>query len=148
MLYLENAAHEIERFGDQLLKLLAEAPDEVLWQKSTLPNSIGVIARHLAGNLNHYLGAGVLQNGYQRQRENEFHGPPLPREVLIADLETAIAVARTAIGAIDGSRAQAPHTTPCGEHYDSLAYLVTRLTTHFAYHTGEAYYASKLLAKS
>ena len=72
-MYADNAIREIERLGEQLLELLSEVPDEILWQKpDMLPNSIGAIARHLAGNLNHYLGAGILQNGYKREREQEF----------------------------------------------------------------------------
>ena len=141
-----NAIREIERYGEQLLELLSEVPDEVLWQKpDVLPNSIGAIARHLTGNLNHYLGAGILQNGYKREREQEFHASPIARNALLTDLRSAIAVARSASAAIDEDHLAVPHTTPCGEEYESLAYHLTRIATHFSYHVGEANYASKLL---
>ena len=145
-MYADNAIREIERLGEQLLELLSEVPDEILWQKpDMLPNSIGAIARHLAGNLNHYLGAGILQNGYKREREQEFHASPISRNTLLTDLRAAIAVARSAVAAIDEDHLAVPHTTPCGQEYDSLSYHLARLATHFAYHVGEAYYASKLL---
>ena len=144
--HVNNAVLEVERYADQFLKLLGDVPDNVLWQKpDTIANSIGALARHLAGNLNHYLGSGVLDNGYKREREQEFHAEPISREVLIADLKAAVAVARAAAGAIDDKRAREPHTTPCGQEFESLAEHVARIATHFAYHVGEAYYASKLL---
>ncbi len=148
-MYVNDAIREVERYGEQLLGLLSEVPDEMLWQKpDVLPNSIGAIARHLAGNLNHYLGAGILQNGYQREREQEFHASPIPRNALITDLKMALDVARSAVATINEDHAAAPHTTPCGQEFDSLAYHLAQLATHFAYHVGEAYYASKLLDNS
>ena len=145
-MYENDAIREIEGYGEQLLGLLAEVPDEMLWQKpDLLPNSIGAIARHLAGNLNHYWGAGLLQNGYRREREQEFHASPISRQALRTDLEAALAVARSAVATIQEDQAAAPHTTPCGQEFDSLAHHLARLATHFAYHVGEAYYASKLL---
>ena len=145
-MYASDAIREIERYGEQLLKLLSEVPDSLLWQKPTgLPNSIGAISRHLAGNLNHYIGAGILNNGYRREREQEFHAPPIPRGVLITDLKAAIAVARSAIAAVDDKRAAERHTTPCRQEFESLANHLTRTATHFSYHVGEAYYGSKLL---
>lgn len=143
---VDDSIREIERYGEQLLGLLSQVPDDKLWMKpGILPNSIGAIARHLAGNLNHYLGAGLLQNGYVREREKEFCAAPILRNDLISNLQAAIAVARPALAVIDDERAAAPHTSPCGQKYDSLSYHLTRLATHFAYHVGEAYYASKLL---
>jgi hypothetical protein len=143
---VHDSVSEIERYAGQFLRLLNEVPDALLWQKpDTIANSIGAIARHLAGNLNHFLGTSVLNNGYKREREQEFHAEPVAREVLIANLKGAVAVARDAADAIDDKRARDPHTTPCGSEFESLAAHVTQLATHFAYHVGEAYYASKLL---
>ncbi len=143
-----NAIIEIERYAAQFLKLLSEVPENILWQKpDAIANSIGALARHLTGNLNHYLGSGVLNNGYKREREQEFHAGPILRKELISGLRAAVIVARNAIDEIDTAQASKPHTTPCGEEFESLALHVTRITTHFSYHVGEAYYASKLLKK-
>ena len=143
---VDDSIREIERYGERVFVLLSEVQDDVLWKKpEALPNSIGAIARHLTGNLNHYLGAGILQNGYVREREQEFCAAPISRDVLVYDLKAAIAITRRVLTAIDEDRAVAPHTSPCGLEYDSLAYHLARLATHFAYHVGEAYYASRLL---
>ena len=143
---VNDCIREIERYADQLLHLLVVVPDAVLWGKpESVPNSIGALVRHLSGNLNHYFGAGVLNNGYIREREQEFHAPPVGRESLVADLKAAVATARAAVATIDEQRALEPHTTPCGQKSESLTYHIARLTTHFAYHVGEAYYASRLI---
>lgn len=60
---LEAFCREVEAFPD----------DERLWQ--TLPgitNACGNLARHVAGNLQHFVGARLGGTGYVRHREAEF----------------------------------------------------------------------------
>lgn len=141
-----DAGEQIQRYAEQLIGLLDGLDDNALWATpGGVPNSIGVLAAHLAGNLNHYLGAGVLNNGYLRDRDGEFAAHGIPQEQLAADLRAAVAVAVQAIDAVTDEMAQSQHTTPCGKDAGALGSFITRLATHFAYHVGEAYYTARML---
>ena len=100
-----------------------------------------MLARHLTGNLNHYFGAGLLKNGNVRDREGEFTETGLPKEQVVSELKAAVEVARLSVEAIDVERIGQPYTTPCGRDYESLAYHVVRMLTHFVLHCGQADYA-------
>jgi hypothetical protein len=139
---VQLAVREIARYADQLIALIDPLSEDQLWSKNGgIPNSIGTLARHLTGNLNHYFGAGILKNGYARERDREFTETGLPKAQVIAELRDAVNVAKSAIGAIDEAQLDRPYRSPCGEGYESLAYHIIRLATHLALHCGEANYA-------
>ncbi len=142
LLIAQLAMREIERCAQGLIQLIEPLSQEQLWSKEgNIPNSIGTLTRHLTGNLNHYLGAGILKNGYIRQRDKEFSETGLPKAKVIADLQAAVEVAKQAVGAIDEEKLDQPYTSLSGEEYESLAYHIVRLATHFALHCGQADYA-------
>jgi hypothetical protein len=141
-LIVQLAAREIERYADGLLKLIESLSEDQLWSKAgNIPNSIGTLTRHLTGNLNHYFGAGILKNGYVRERDREFSETGLAKAQVLSDLQSAVKVAEQAVDAVDEERLTQPYTAPCGEEYESLAYHIVRLATHFALHCGQADYA-------
>ena len=138
------AVREIERHGEEMIEALEALTEEQLWsKKGGTPNSIGTLARHLTGNLNHYFGAGILDNGYVRERDREFTETGLPREKVVSDLRAAVVVAKESLQAIDEQRAGVPHRTPNGEEYESLAYHVMRCATHFVRHRGQMQFAER-----
>lgn len=142
LLLIELCVREIERYAQGLIELIEPLSDEQFWSvEGGIPNSIGTLARHLTGNLNHYFGAGLLENGYVRDREHEFVESGLPKAQVISDLEAAVEIARQVVEAIDVKRILQPYTTPCGREYESLAYHVLRMLTHFVIHCGQADYA-------
>ena len=135
---------EIQRLGAQFMDLLQGIEEEGIWEPGPGgSNSIGVLCAHIAGNLRHYLGAGILADGFQRDRSGEFSRKRATRAELRKELREALDVAQRATEGIAESRAGKPHTTPCGQRFESLAYHVARLTTHLAYHLGQADYASR-----
>lgn len=139
---IQLSVREIERYAHEFLALIASLPEEQIWsKKGGIPNSIGTLARHLTGNLNHYLGAGILKNGYARGREREFTETNLPKEKIISDLQAAVQVAKQAAEEVDVGIVDLAYKAPSGEEFESLAYHVVRLATHFALHCGQADYA-------
>jgi hypothetical protein len=139
---VQMAVIEIARYADRVIELIDSLPEEQLWSKGCgIPNSIGSLARHLTGNLNHYFGAGILKNGYVRERDKEFTETGLSKAKVLADLRAAVNVAKEAVGAIDETQLDRPYRSPCGEEYESLAYHIIRLATHLALHCGQADYA-------
>jgi hypothetical protein len=141
---VQMAVREIERYANRVIKLIESLSEDQLWSKGCgIPNSIGTLARHLTGNLNHYFGAGILNNGYIRDRDREFTEAGLSRAKVITDLREAVSVAKQAIEAIDEGQLDQPYRSPCGEEYESLAYHIIMSATHLALHCGQADYAKR-----
>jgi hypothetical protein len=123
------------------LKREVEAfPDErALWTRVPgVSNVAGTLVLHLAGNLQHYIGAVLGGTGYIRDRPAEFGRRDVPRSELLREIEAArAAVARALSGTInvDG---EFPETI-AGKRVQTGDYLV-HLATHFAYHLGQLDY--------
>ena len=146
LLTVQLAVKEIERYAKRLTELLESLPQVQLWSREgNITNAMGTLARHLTGNLNHYFGAGILKNGYRRERDKEFTETDLQKAMVISDLKVAVEVTKKAVGVINEEKITQPYITPYGEEYESLAYHIVRLTTHFALHCGHADYVGKYI---
>ena len=117
----------------------AYADERDLWRLAPgVPNSAGTLALHLAGNIQHYLGARLAATGYVRDRPVEFAERGVPRAELLARIEAArLAVQAAAAAPVDTS-ADFPEII-------SDARIVTEdyllhLCTHFAFHLGQLDY--------
>jgi hypothetical protein len=114
-------------------------PDEhLMWQMVPgIPNSGGTLALHLAGNLQHYIGALLGHTGYVRDRPAEFARRDVPRAELVEGLETARSVAASVLGRLRDE--DLPKQFPeiiTGAWVDTEEYLV-HLLVHLAYHLGQ-----------
>src|SRR3954462_752804 len=81
--------------------------EQLIW--ATVPgisNSAGNLALHVAGNLQHFVGATLGDTGYVRDRDFEFSARGLSREILHAELSTASRVVTTVLGHLPESRLQ------------------------------------------
>ena len=145
-LLADVAVKEIEQYAQSFVELLDSLPEDQLWStKGNLPNSIGTLARHLTGNLNHYFGAALLKTSYKRERDVEFSQKGVGKAQVIADLKAAVAVARQAVDAVRDDQIGQPFTTPDGQSYETLGYLIIHMAAHFAVHYGQADYARHFL---
>lgn len=143
---VQMAVREIARYADRMIELIEPLSEDQLWSKGcNIPNSIGTLARHLTGNLNHYFGAGILKNGYVRERDKEFTETGLSKAQVLSDLRDGVNIAKEAVEAIDEEQLDQPYRSPCGEEYESLAYHIVRLATHLALHVGQADYAKNCI---
>jgi hypothetical protein len=143
---IKLSVKEIERYGIKLIELIQSVPEDQLWlRKNGIPNSIGTLARHLTDNLNNYFGAGISKNGNIRDREKEFSGERINKEIVTSDLQSAINVAKESIVHIDPKEINLPYVAPFEEKYESLAYHIIRLATHFSLHYGQAEFAQTIL---
>jgi uncharacterized damage-inducible protein DinB len=114
-------------------------PDEhQMWQAVPgIPNSGGTLALHLAGNLQHYIGALLGHTGYVRDRPAEFARRDVSRAELLDGLETARSVAASVLGRLRDE--DLPKQFPeiiTGARVDTEEYLV-HLLVHLAYHLGQ-----------
>ena len=83
--YYEMVREQTHRWVDTL-------SEEELWKRPFAHgNTVGHLLLHLTGNLNYYIGARVLQTGYERDRDREFTEPePKPKAEVLAAFDRAI----------------------------------------------------------
>jgi uncharacterized damage-inducible protein DinB len=114
-------------------------PDEhQLWQVvQGMPNCAGTLALHVAGNLQHYIGAKLGGTGYVRDRPAEFARRDVSRADILTELETARAVVASVLAGLRDE--DLPKLFPeiiTDVRLDTEEYLV-HLLVHLAYHLGQ-----------
>jgi hypothetical protein len=137
-------AGELEGLRDAVCILAEPLSEAEFWRKPLDPgNSFGHLVLHLAGNLNHFVGAQLGGTGYVRDREREFTEarPPAKAEAL-ARLDEAVAVFRRVVGGLSAEQLAAPHPEArLGNTLSGLLHLVA----HFALHRGQMSYIARLV---
>ncbi|HEX3232940.1 MAG TPA: DinB family protein [Gemmatimonadales bacterium] len=114
-------------------------PDErQIWQAAPgMANTGGTLALHLAGNLQHYIGARLGGTSYLRDRSAEFARRDVPRAELVAELETARSVVTSVLARLTDEDLPAEFPEIIAEmRVDTEEYLV-HLLVHLAYHLGQ-----------
>lgn len=122
-------------------------PDEAsIWaQRPGLPNAGGTLVLHLAGNLQHYLGAALGRSGYRRDRGAEFARRGVPRAELLAELEAAEAAIRRALAGLPDDRLDAPYPEPIAGRQLTTRVFLLHLASHLAYHLGQLDYHRRVV---
>jgi len=128
---LETFAREIELFPD----------DDAPWR--TLPgvtNSAGVLARHVCGNLKHFVGAVLGASGFVRDRDAEFAARAGSRAELARELrETSVLVAEV-LPRVDEAALSRSYPQPVGGLEVPCDRFLLHLCAHLALHLGQAGY--------
>ena len=127
---------EIEMFPD----------DELVWRAPPgISNSAGNLALHVAGNLQHFVGAVLGASGYVRAREREFSRRSGTRAELVQELARAIEAVRSVLPGVPTealSRTFPDHVY--GIEVPTRLFLL-HLVTHLAHHLGQAGYLRRAL---
>jgi hypothetical protein len=142
---LVHCRMRIVRAFPRQLHAAVEALDDaqLWWQPNPHSNSVGVIVRHLAGNIRALVGHGIGGSGYVRDRDAEFAAPPIPRAALLEELDAAIAEADVALAALTPSRLAAPSSDPT--FYPTVLEDVLNVTIHMSTHVGQVVWIAKML---
>jgi hypothetical protein len=130
------------------LKREVEAyPDERgLWtQVPGISNVAGTLVLHLAGNLQHYLGARLGGTGYVRDRAAEFARRAVPRSELLREIEVARSAVRVTLSQSAQLDLEAEFPEIVGGTSVSIGDYLVHLTTHFAYHLGQIDYHRRVV---
>lgn len=128
---LASLRREVEAYPD----------DPTVWSAvPDLPNSGGVLIRHVCGNLQHFIGAVLGHTGYHRDRDAEFCAPPCSRTRLLAEIAaTEAAVLGTLQGlAPERLRGVYPQAV-AGQELNTADFLV-HLVVHCGFHLGQVDY--------
>ena len=108
-------------------------------------NSAGTLALHLAGNLQHYLGARFGRTNYVRDRDAEFSRRGVSRAEILEQLDaTSIAIGRAFDRLSDADLSEAYPEKISGTTLTTGEWLV-HLVAHMGYHLGQIDYHRRLV---
>lgn len=110
-----------------------------------LPNSGGMLVRHLCGNLRHFIGAQLGDTGYVRDREAEFHAPPASRAALVLELEATEREVLTTLAGLAPERLEESYPQALlGQQLVTGDFLL-HLASHLAFHLGQVDYHRRVV---
>jgi hypothetical protein len=133
---LSAFSRELELFQDEAL----------IWATSPgISNSAGTLTLHVCGNLQHYVGAVLGNTGYARDRDREFSARDIPRRLLQANLAETIEVVRTVLADLPDPKLRAEYPDVLGGPRLPTGLFLLHLTTHLAFHLGQAGYLRRIL---
>jgi len=138
----------VHGFPGQVRACLDRLDDGQLWWRPHADsNAVGNLVLHVCGSSRHFLGRVVGGTGYERDRKAEFaQRGPRPRVDLLRVLEETVAETDRILGALDPARLLEAREVPRDSPQSVLA-LVLRTSHHWAVHTGQIVYATKLLTE-
>jgi uncharacterized damage-inducible protein DinB len=121
--------------------------DEQLWiVRGEIKNSGGNLALHLIGNLNHFIGAVLGENGYVRNRDAEFSTKSGTRAEIVAMVLETIPVVSSALGKLTAESLVKDFPVQKHDETRRMDFMLLHLFGHFSYHLGQINYHRRLTA--
>jgi uncharacterized damage-inducible protein DinB len=132
---------------DRLESEIKQYPDEAsIWKLSgDIKNSAGTLCLHLCGNLQHYIGVGLGNSSYKRDRDNEFAARNINRDKLLQEIKNARTAVDNALKYADPSILEKDYPLPVFEKSMTVQYFMIHLAAHLQYHLGQVNYHRRLL---
>ena len=134
---LNNLKKEINLYSDETK----------LWVlKDGVTNSAGNLTLHLIGNLNHFFGATLDNNGFVRDRDSEFSLKNVLREDLNARIDEALAVVKQTLNHLSDADFAKDYPLTFQEKTVKTDFFLVHLATHLTYHLGQINYHRRLIS--
>jgi uncharacterized damage-inducible protein DinB len=143
--FLKFSADKLTQLSGRIQDCLGRLSSEQIWTRSTdNENSVGNLVLHLCGNVGQWIGSGVGGKPDTRQRDAEFaaRGNVQPTE-LTERLDQAISEAVGIVRNLPHTRLA--ETTTIQKYNVTLMEAIYHCVEHFAQHTGQIIFATKLL---
>jgi uncharacterized damage-inducible protein DinB len=144
-LFLASSQHAIAKQNlPRIVECLQQlSEEEIWWRPNSASNSAGNLVLHLCGNVRQWIISGLGGAEDKRERDREFsERGPIPRQALVTQLRRTIRDACRVIARLSEDSLSRKH--------EIQGYQVTgldaafRVAEHFAYHTGQIIYITKL----
>ncbi|HEY5370329.1 MAG TPA: DUF1572 family protein [Hanamia sp.] len=137
-------------FENDLDKLTSEISlfkDEAsVWEiKEGITNSAGNLTLHLLGNLNHFIGKTLGNNGYVRNRDEEFSLKNIPREKIISDISDLKETIKNTLSKLSAEELQKDFPIKIREEVYTTQNMLIYLLSHLNYHLGQVNYLRRMI---
>lgn len=120
--------------------------DDAPWaERPGLPNAGGTLVLHVAGNLQHYVGAVLGRSGYRRDRDAEFARRDVPRSELVAEIDAAERAVIAGCAALTAETLAAPYPEAIAGRTVATGDFLVHLASHLAYHLGQLDYHRRVV---
>jgi uncharacterized damage-inducible protein DinB len=140
--FLNFSAAQLTQLSGRIQDCLGRLSGEQIWMRNTdNENSVGNLVLHLCGNVGQWIGSGVGGKPDTRQRDAEFAARG--NAELRNRLDTAISEAAAIIRNLPIARL--PEKTTIQKYDVTLMEAIYHVVEHFAQHTGQIIFATKLL---
>lgn len=143
-IFCNDARSQFEKYTPQIvrcLQLLSEK--EIWWRPNGASNAAGNIVLHLCGNVRQWIISALGGAPDFRERDKEFsERGPVPRQVLISQLRSTVKQACWTIDSLP-SKTLSQEFEIQGFRVSGLV-AIAHVYEHFAYHTGQIIYLTKL----
>jgi uncharacterized damage-inducible protein DinB len=143
--FLEFSARKLTQFSGRIQDCLSRLTEDQIWSRGTEnENAAGNLVLHLSGNVRQWVISAVGQAPDIRRRDEEFSARGgVPRAELAMLLRNTVAEAVSVIEALTADRLTERIVV---QGYDiTVLEAVYHVVEHFAGHTGQIIYATKLL---
>jgi uncharacterized damage-inducible protein DinB len=122
-------------------------PDDAsIWaHPKGIPNPGGTLALHIAGNLQHFIGALLGNTGYQRDRDAEFSSRGVPRAAILSEIAAAERAVEHGLDALTESALAEPYPQQIAGRTVRTFDFVAHLVAHTAYHLGQLDYHRRVV---
>ena len=128
------------------MEIEAYPSDAELWKLAPgISNSGGNLALHLAGNLQHFIGATLGGSGYVRNRDAEFGSRDRSRTELLLEVNAALALVPQTVRGLDQQALSQPYPLLVANVRLTTGDFLLHLATHFTYHLGQLDYHRRLM---
>lgn len=144
-LFLDCSVRRLRQSMDRIEKCVARLGEDQIWSREhESENAVGNLLLHLAGNLRQWIIAGVGATPDTRDRDSEFNARSGPgKSDLVGNLRAAVEEACKVIEPLTAERLAAVIRV---QKYDvSVLEAIYHVVEHFAQHTGQIIFATKLL---
>ncbi|HET6528313.1 MAG TPA: DUF1572 family protein [Balneolaceae bacterium] len=133
---------------NQLADEIQEVQDDLLWETYPgITNSCGVLAQHMTGNLNHYIGTGMGDTGYERDREREFTNTGISKAELIESINETSVVIEETLDKMKAEQLDEPFPLYSSQEF-TVGQMLIHLHGHFNYHLGQVNYLRRGLGEN
>ncbi|MBR9919217.1 MAG: DUF1572 domain-containing protein [Bacteroidetes bacterium] len=110
-----------------------------------IANTAGNLCLHLAGNIQHFIGATLGETGYVRNRENEFGLKNVPRAILIEEVDNTISMLQEVLPKITVEKLAEDYPREVLGKILRVEPFLIHLYGHLNYHLGQINYHRRLL---
>jgi uncharacterized damage-inducible protein DinB len=144
-LFLDFSIRKLEQLVRRIRDSVAKLNDEQIWMRhGDHENAVGNLLLHLSGNMRQWIIAGIGGLPDTRVRDQEFAARgQMTREELMQKLDITVAEAVAVLRAVSPDRLL--ETYQPQKYSVSIMEGIYHVVEHFAQHTGQIMFATKLL---
>ncbi len=143
----ETIAHLFERDLQKLkVEMSSYNGDTRCWEVAPgISNSAGNLCLHLAGNLQHFIGAVLGKSGYVRNRPQEFSQKNIPLAEMLATLDHTLKMITDTLLTLTPDDMEKAFPERINDYPFTIESFLLHLYGHLNYHLGQINYHRRIL---